>query len=147
MSTVLIADNDRAVSGLLTEVLARRGLRTANAYDGTSARELALRLQPAVLVCDLDMPGLTGLEVIASLAELAARPAVVVVSGYIDECTAARLGELPYVRAVLKKPFDLLRFAAMVDELCRVGGNGAVADVACQAELAADAAKNAPRRP
>ena len=38
--SVLIADNDGAVSSLLTEVLVRRGLAVINAYDGDTARHL-----------------------------------------------------------------------------------------------------------
>lgn len=118
LSTVLIADNDRAVSGLLAEVLARVGLRPTNAYDGVAAHELVLRTAPRVLVCDLDMPGMSGLEVIESLAALPVPPQVVVVSGYLDGRAEARLAQLPFVREVLRKPFDLLRFAATVERLC-----------------------------
>ena len=65
--TVLIADNDRAVSGLLTEVLAQSGLETSNAYDGDEACRMAREEAVGVLVCDLDMPGASGLEVLESL--------------------------------------------------------------------------------
>ena len=58
--SVLIADNDRAVSGLLTEVLAQSGLRAGHAYDGDEARRLAREPGLRVLVCDLDMPGPRG---------------------------------------------------------------------------------------
>lgn len=151
MSTVLIADNDRAVSGLLTEVLARVGLRPTNAYDGTAARELVLRTSPKVLVCDLDMPGMSGLEVIESLAELPVPPQVVVVSGYLDGRVEARLAQLPFVREVLRKPFDLLRFAATVERLCageRTAGAspGSTATTPARS-VPAEPPKNAPRRP
>lgn len=72
--TVLIADNDRAVSSLLTDVLVRAGLRVRHAYDGEEARTMAQAGGCKVLVCDLDMPKLSGLEVLEALADSASPP-------------------------------------------------------------------------
>ncbi|MFN3241417.1 MAG: response regulator [Planctomycetota bacterium] len=133
--SVLIADNDRAVSGLLTEVLLQSGLRASHAYDGDDARRQAREPGLRVLVCDLDMPGASGLEVLESLRDLAAPPQVIVISGYLDQRIEAQLRTMPFVREVLRKPFDLLAFAANVRRLAAAGrqaaggdGSGAAAD-------------------
>ena len=115
--TVLIADNDRAVSGLLSEVLQQSGLHPTHAYDGHEARQLARDVAIRVLVCDLDMPGASGLEVLESLADLPDPPKALVISGYLDARIEARLRELPFVHDILRKPFDLLVFAAVVRRL------------------------------
>tara|TARA_R110002072_G_scaffold46591_10_gene129139 strand:- start:154709 stop:155110 length:402 start_codon:yes stop_codon:yes gene_type:complete len=115
--TVLIADNDRAVSGLLTEVLAQCGLETSNAYDGDEASRMARVADVRVLVCDLDMPGASGLEVLESLQDLPNPPKSVVISGYLDQAIEQRLLSLPFVMKVMRKPFDLLVFAALVRRL------------------------------
>lgn len=115
--TVLIADNDRAVSGLLTEVLVQAGLRTGNAYDGDEASRMARHDEVRVLVCDLDMPGASGLEVLESLQDLPNPPKSVVISGYLDGAIEERLRALPFVEEVMRKPFDLLVFAAVVRRL------------------------------
>jgi CheY-like chemotaxis protein len=78
-----------------------------------------------VLVCDLDMPRASGVEVVESLRGLSSPPAVVVVSGYMDPAVELRLTALPFVREVLRKPFDLLVFARRVAELA--GPPGAAA--------------------
>jgi len=118
---VLIADNDRAVSALLTEVLARTGLSVQPVYDGETARLRARDADVAVLVCDLDMPRLSGIEVVESLADLANPPPVVVVSGYLDAGIQQRLSALSFVRGVLPKPFDLLAFAERIRLLACLG--------------------------
>ena len=118
---VLIADNDRAVSSLLVEVLARHGFRVTTAFDGDAAARLARDVQVRVLVCDLDMPGRTGLEVLELLAGLDAAPPTVVISGYLDESIERRLSTFPFVRAILKKPFDLFRFGDCIRDLAGVG--------------------------
>lgn len=122
MSTVLIADNDSAVSSLLTEVLVRAGLSVRHAFDGESAREQASLPDVRVLVCDLDMPKASGLEVLESLAARPSQPAVVVISGYLDQVVVERLRRLAFVREVMRKPFDLLAFAQRVVELVRATG-------------------------
>lgn len=117
MVTVLIADNDSAVSNLLMEALARHGLVVEQAFDGEVARLQARRPDVAVLVCDLDMPRASGVEVLESLADLVAPPNAVVISGYLDQAVLGRLQRLPFVREVLRKPFDLLRFSERIREL------------------------------
>jgi CheY-like chemotaxis protein len=117
MSYVLIADNDDAVSALLTEVLVRRGLRVEHAADGEQARRQARGPEVLVLVCDLDMPRVSGIEVLESLADLPAPPPTVVISGYFDDAIRGRLAALPFVREVLRKPFDLFTFATRVHGL------------------------------
>jgi CheY-like chemotaxis protein len=114
VTNVLIADNDRAVSGLLADVLLRLGVRSTQAHDGMAARRELARGSVDLLVCDLDMPGAGGLEVVEALVAEARPPHVIVVSGYVDAEVERRLAALPMVRAVLRKPFDLLRFADLV---------------------------------
>lgn len=115
--TVLIADNDRAVSGLLTDVLKQSGLQLMHAFDGEEASRLGRDEQVRVMVCDLDMPGATGLEVLESLSDLPEPPLSIVISGYLDNAIEARLRALPFVCEVLRKPFDLLVFAGIVRRL------------------------------
>lgn len=120
--TVLIADNDRAVSGLLGEVLQHAGLQAAHAYDGDQASRLARDPAVRVLVCDLDMPGASGVEVLESLRDLEQPPHAMVISGYLDANIEARLRAMPYVHEVMRKPFDLLVFAGVVRRLAAMGG-------------------------
>ncbi len=121
-ASVLIADNDRSVGGLLAEVLASVGIANEHVLDGAAARARLARAGYRVLVCDLDMPGVPGLEVLEGLAAADQPPAVVVVSGYVDSEVEEQLARWPFVRAVLRKPFDLIEFAALVRNL--VGSEG-----------------------
>ncbi|MBL8750523.1 MAG: response regulator [Planctomycetes bacterium] len=114
---VLIADNDRGVGGLLAEVLATVGITNEHVLDGVDARARLAAVGFRVLVCDLDMPGVPGLEVLEGLAGAERPPAVVVVSGYVDSEMEERLARWPFVRAVLRKPFDLIEFATLVRSL------------------------------
>lgn len=112
--SILIADNDRSVGLLLTEVLGRLGCHAALVQDGEQAVAALARQQFRVLVCDLDMPRLTGLEVIEWLARRPSPPAVVVVSGYLDAVAGQQLSRQPFIRSVLRKPFDVIAFGQLV---------------------------------
>lgn len=119
---VLLADNDAAVSGLLAEVLRRSGVNVEQVFDGVSARDRVLAAVPDVLVCDLDMPKMSGIDVLEALRDLARQPPTLVISGYLDAPIEARLAALPFVREVLRKPFDLMAFAARVGVLAQPDG-------------------------
>lgn len=116
-SSVLVADNDRAVSALLLEVVRRLGCGVDAAYDGQEAIALLSSRPYRVLVCDLDMPKATGLEVVQWLSNRAGAPATIVISGFVDAIVERQLLAIPCVRLVMKKPFDLLQFADAVREL------------------------------
>lgn len=121
---VLVADNDLAVSSLLCDVLHRMGLTVRQVFDGEAASAEARAPEVAALVCDLDMPRMSGIEVLESLAAMASPPPAIVISGYLDQAIHGRLGSLGFVRAVLRKPFDLLAFGERVRTIATRGRNG-----------------------
>ena len=61
--TVLLADDNRDAAEVMADLLRMGGHVVHTANDGLQAVELALRLQPDVLVLDIGMPGLNGYEV------------------------------------------------------------------------------------
>jgi CheY-like chemotaxis protein len=125
---VLVADNDRAVSSLLSEVLRRQGLRVLQAFDGEQAKAMVVDPCVAVLVCDLDMPKVSGLEVLDWLQDQPHRPHVVVISGYLDARIEGHLRAKPFVRDMQRKPFDLFRFAQSVQALVAASSAGVAAE-------------------
>ena len=114
---VLVADNDAHVSDVLCIFLRRAGLDVEQVADGGAARARLTQGDIAALVCDLDMPVLSGealLEALGDFLPPGSAPAVFVVSGYVDRGAEARLRRQSCVKEVLRKPFDLAAFAARV---------------------------------
>lgn len=111
---VLIADNDVGVNALLTGILTDRGLTCESVHDGEAAWARLQAGGVGVLVTDLDMPRLDGRELVQRLSQLPACPATFVISGFMDRDLEATLDRHPGVRHVLRKPFDVLRFAELV---------------------------------
>jgi two-component system, NarL family, response regulator NreC len=86
-TTIVLADDHRIVrQGLRVLLSAEQDFEViGEADDGREALELVRRLNPDVLVLDLMMPGLNGLEVARQLNKQAAKVGVVVLSMHDDE--------------------------------------------------------------
>jgi len=104
-NTLLIIDDDDANCRLIKAIFGAQGMEVTAAHDGQSGIDRALTDPPDVILLDLRMPGLDGLEVLAKLKqEIPALP-VLMLTGHQDVKTAVRatqLGAFDY----LTKPFD-----------------------------------------
>jgi DNA-binding NarL/FixJ family response regulator len=80
---VLIVDDDDGMREMLHDMLVRDGRFSVagEARDGRDAVEAATRLQPAVVILDQQMPGMTGLQALPALRRCAPRAVVVMLSG------------------------------------------------------------------
>jgi DNA-binding NarL/FixJ family response regulator len=102
MTTIVLADDHHIVrQGLRALLEAEPGFSIiGEAADGLGAVEIVERAQPDVLVVDLVMPGLSGLEVIRQVRQRSPRTRVVVLSMHADESyvlEALRNGATAYV--------------------------------------------------
>ena len=102
IATVVLVDDHTVVRQGLRALLEAEGdLRiVGEAEDGLQAVELAKRLKPDVMVLDLVMPGLNGLEVARQCVQQTPKPCIVVLSMHADEAyvvQALSAGALGYV--------------------------------------------------
>ena len=104
---VLIADDDPDILLLLSLTLERDGYEVVVATDGLRALEAALERIPHLIVLDLMMPGIDGLEVTRRLrAEVATRDVpIVIVTAFAEDTQAAKALEAG-ADLYLKKPFS-----------------------------------------
>jgi CheY-like chemotaxis protein len=117
---VLLVEDDRDLAGVTQQALEHEGVRVAVAYDGREGLDLFERLHPQVVVTDIIMPGLDGLELIRRLSELPEPHApVIAVSAVGARLRAARdLG----ATEVLLKPVDPLELISSVRKAARTAG-------------------------
>jgi DNA-binding response OmpR family regulator len=59
---VLVVDDESAIADTLTEILSRSGYAAMTAYDATEALESALVTPPEMLITDVILPGMSGIE-------------------------------------------------------------------------------------
>lgn len=106
---ILVADDDPDYRDLVRRTLARsfRGSTIESVGDGTAALASARAMRPDLVVTDLDMPGLNGVELLAEMRSdpsLESVPVVVLsaIGGPADWALLGRLG----AQAFVGKPFD-----------------------------------------
>ena len=59
---VLVVDDESVIADTLTEILSRSGYAAIAAYDGSEALETALVTPPEMLITDVILPGMSGIE-------------------------------------------------------------------------------------
>jgi len=110
---VLIADDHPVVlAGIRTVLNGDPGLEIiGEARDGETALRMAIELDPAIMVLDLSMPGLNGVEVTRQLLAQRSNCKVVVLTVHEDRAYLRKLIEVGAVGYVLKRSVeeDLLR--------------------------------------
>jgi len=106
---MLVVDDDATFRQRLVKALTSRGIETHEAPDATVALEIAKRVKPQRVVCDLRMPGKSGLDLVDDLVALDADLDIVVMTGYGSIATA--------VEAVKRGAIDYLQKPADVDQI------------------------------
>ena len=66
---VLIVDDERVIADTLSIILKKNGFATLTVYDGKTALELAKDELPDLLISDVVMPGMSGIELAISLSQ------------------------------------------------------------------------------
>ncbi len=105
-SKVLLVDDEREFVETLSERLLMRDMGSAVAYDGESALELIEMDEPEVMILDLRMPGIDGIEVLKRVKQTNPEIEVIILTGHGSEAdreTCMKLGAFAY----LQKPVDI----------------------------------------
>ena len=105
-SKVLLVDDEQEFVNTLSERLETRKMTPAIAYNGEEALEMVADDQPEVMVLDLKMPGIDGIEVLRRMKRTHPETEVIILTGHgsaTEEELAAELGAFAYLR----KPVDI----------------------------------------
>jgi two-component system response regulator CpxR len=105
-SKVLLVDDEREFVQALSERLQMRDMGSAVAYDGESALHMVSEDEPEVMILDLKMPGIDGIEVLRRVKATRPEIEVIILTGHgsdVDRETCMRLGAFAY----LQKPVDI----------------------------------------
>lgn len=114
----LIVDDSPDVRLLLRTMAARRGFDVVEAADGVQGVTLAHERRPDVILLDLRMPELDGLEALAQIREEDPGVPVVIVAAAIDRQQLGRALDLGAVNFV-SKPFDAAEIEFVLDRVYR----------------------------
>jgi len=113
---ILCIEDDRETAALIAEELVDRGFDVSLAYGGVEGLMAIMKSTPDLVLCDISMPSMTGLEVLERLNEIAPRFGkipFVFLTALVDrenELRARRLGADDYVT----KPIDFERLCFII---------------------------------
>jgi DNA-binding response OmpR family regulator len=88
-ATVLVVDDNTDTVDILTRLLLRHGMRTLTAYSGQECLDIVRHQAVDVILLDVMMPGMDGLEVCEELKRLAARVPIILLTAKDDMATRA----------------------------------------------------------
>lgn len=80
-SLILIVDDERTIADTLSVILSRSGFATMTAYDGVSALELATTIPPDLVISDVAMPGMSGIQLAIQLTQIVPECKIILFSG------------------------------------------------------------------
>src|SRR5262245_43620474 len=117
MPTILVVDDERQIAAIARDYLTRAGFTVAVAADGASGLEIARQKRPDLVVLDLGLPRLDGLEVARALRCESDVP-IIMLTARVDETDRLRgfeVGADDYIT----KPFSPRELVARVASVLR----------------------------
>lgn len=102
---ILVADDDESLLGIFTQLLTEEGYEITTAHSGEEALEIFRGDPFPLVVSDIKMPGMSGIELLQKIKEIDADTLVMIMTSYATVDTAAsalRLGAHDYII----KPFE-----------------------------------------
>lgn len=126
MTSILVVEDDDAIRTGLVRGLGRRGLVVTSVGAGLPALEVVVKDRPNVVLLDLGLPDVDGLQVLAMIRAVSQVPVIVVTAQDDDRMVVAALdsGADDYV----VKPFGVEQVAARIRAILRRGGANAVTE-------------------
>jgi len=113
---VLVVDDDAVLRRVVRAVLEADGFRVVEAQDGEQGLALAATERPSVVILDVMMPGLDGVEVCRRLDHNATKVLMLTALGDVStEVASLKAG----ARGYLTKPFSSMDLLDRVEELLR----------------------------
>jgi DNA-binding response OmpR family regulator len=118
MATVLIVEDDRAMAVALSDGFTYEGFHVEVATDGEEGLRLAHEGKPDLMILDIMLPKLTGLEICKTLRDEGSNLPIIMLTARgqeIDKVLGLKLGADDYVT----KPFSFMELRARVDAVLR----------------------------
>jgi DNA-binding response OmpR family regulator len=118
LQTILLIDDDENLRDTVSLALEREGYRTVQAAEGKAGFEQALLLRPDLLLVDLRLPGMSGVEICKQLRGAEVATPIIVLSAVGDEIDKVLLLEIGADDYVVK-PFGARELVARIRAVLR----------------------------
>lgn len=121
MQKLLIVDDQKGIRRLLTEVFSDYCSEIESCGDGVKALEVIPEFKPDLIIMDVKMPGMSGIDVLKKLRESGNASRVILMTAYGDQFFMNQAEALGIARFIIK-PFDLNELKKQVGEIFEDNG-------------------------
>ncbi len=113
-----MVDDDQEFCANINNILTDKGYRVSTAHDGNMAIEKVWENNFDIILLDMKLPPLNGLETYLAIREIRSKVAVIVITGYLQEMgdlVQKALQESAYV--CMEKPVDMDKLISLLDKI------------------------------
>jgi len=124
---VLVVDDELAICELLDEFLSEHGYDVSTAISGEEALAVFEKESPQMVLLDIKMPGIDGMDVLRKIKEINSKAGVIMISAFGDNATVQEVlqkGAYCY----MEKPIELKRLHELLVEWEESEGGGVCDD-------------------
>jgi two-component system response regulator HydG len=115
---ILVVDDDENLCANLKDNLSDKGYQVSVAYDGNMAIEMARENIFDIMLIDLKLPSLNGLETYLAIRDIRPNVVAIIISGYLQTMSdLARQAQQESAYACLEKPIDMDELVALLERI------------------------------
>ena len=111
---VLVVDDNRPLAENIAEILTDEGCCVRTAFSAEEALWAASELRPDLVLTDIRMPGMNGVELVQRLVLRAPAAIFLLMTAYTADAVLMSAAQLGVIRAVLAKPLAVDKLLAML---------------------------------
>ena len=116
-ATILIVEDERNINDILAFTFSKEGYKTISAYDGITGLDMCLKLNPNVVLLDVNLPGMDGMDVCKQIRKTSNVPIIMLTAreDEVDKVLGLELGADDYIT----KPYSARELTARVKAILR----------------------------
>ena len=117
---VMMVDDDEKLCANVSDILSNKGYRVSVVHDGDKALDKARENNFDVLLLDMKLPHMNGLETLIAIRDFRPNVMVIVITGYATEmCGLIKQALNKHVLSYLKKPIDMDELASLLERVTK----------------------------
>lgn len=116
-TTILIVEDEKNINDILSYTFTQSGYKTLSAYDGVSGLEMCLNEKPNLVLLDVNLPGMDGMDVCKEIRKTSNVPIIMLTAreDEVDKVLGLEFGADDYIT----KPYSARELSARVKALLR----------------------------